>query len=346
MKSPLRTILSAPLCMVLACALLSCRNEICYDHYPTLDIGFTWEQEWERDYGNHHLNDWDHTYYAKHYDELRPWIPEWINMVQYQDNGQTHETYLTPSGGRFHVNGSDGDPVLLYNGDTEYIILSNLTSLETACATATSRSRASLVMERHPGARSTNPPDVLYAAYFEHGPSVRNHEIKQMAVNMKPLVYTYIIVYEFDKGLDQVAQARGALGGMAESVYLQTGTTSDDASIILYDCEILPHACKAEVRSFGVPGFPDSYYRRALDDAPDRPYTLNLEVRLTRGKVLSFDFDVSEQLEKQPRGGVIKVTGLTIEEEQNEETGYFIVGVDGWDEGHEDINLPIGGQKK
>lgn len=334
-------------CMLMAYALSSCRNEICYNHYPTLDVSFIWEQEWERDYGNHHLNGWDPDYFGKQYDELRPWVPEWINMIEYLDNGQTHENYLSPDGSRFHVNGSNGNSILLYNGDTEYIILSDLSSPETARATASSRSRASLgmVMERHPDARTTNSPDMLYSAYFEQGPTIKNHEIKQMPVMMKPLVYTYLIVYEFEQGREHISKARGALGGMAESVYLKTGSTSESSSIILFDCNIIPHGCQAEVRSFGVPGFPDIYYGRTAATTPQRLYTLNLEVMLTNGKTLTFDFDVSDQLKLQPRGGVIKVTGIRIEDGQNQEASGFVVDVDDWNEHSEQIDLAVGGQR-
>ena len=160
---------------------------------------------------------------------------------------------------------------------------------------------------------------------------------------MQPLVYTYVIRYEFEAGLQHVALARGAIAGLAESVYLRDGRTSDEPIILLYDCDIKDYGCEAHVKSFGIPGFPDEYYGRAGDNAAERPYTLNLEVMLTNGKTIEFNFDIADQLQKQPRGGVITVSGITIEDEKNEPepspSGGFDVDLGGW--GEEEIDLPV-----
>lgn len=323
--------------------LTSCRQELCYDHYPTLDIRFTWEREWERDYGQYHLDGWDSEYFGKNYDELRPDIPEWIMLVKYSDNERPFESFLKPSGGKFITGLGKSNSYLLYNGDTEYIILSDVASLNDARASATSRSRSSIeqVMERHPDARTTNPPDILYAAYIDNVPAMKSHEYKDMPINMQPLVYTYIISYEFEYGFENVALARGALGGMAESVYLRNGTTSDKTAIILFDCNIGKKGCKAEVRSFGVPRFPDNYYGHLASVPEQRNYTLNLEVMLKNGKTVEFNYDISDQLATQPRGGVIKIEGLRVEDEQSAVTPGIVVDVSGWGN-HEDILLPVG----
>lgn len=320
------------------------RTKLCYDHYPKASMTIAWEQEWERDYGMGYRDNWDAGCYGFDYNWLKPGTPEWVNLIKYKDNDYDGEHYFSPSGGDV-VFMEDGDySFLLYNGDTEYIVLSDIASLPDARASATPRSRASLsyVMERHPGARSANPPDVLYSAFLEKVPSVGAHETKQLPVKMQPLVYTYVVRYEFEYGLQYVALARGALGGMAESVYLRDGSTSDESIIILYDCEIKDYGCEAHVKSFGVPGFPDEYYGRSADIADDRTYTLNLEVLLTGGKTVEFNFDVTGQLRNQPRGGVITVSGIRIENEQNDKpisSGGFDVDLSGW--GIEEVDLPI-----
>ena len=111
-----------------------------------------------------------------------------------------------------------------------------------------------------------------------------------LPVVMRPLVYTYLVCYEFSHGLKYVALARGALAGMAESVYLNDGHTGGATATVLYDdCEILDWGVAALVRSFGAPNHPNEDYSRA----PAGTYMLNLEVRLTNGEFKSFDFDVS-----------------------------------------------------
>ncbi len=346
-----RSYIAAALTCLMASTLASCRQELCYDHYPVLDLNFEWEREWERDYGQHHESGWDSEYYGYEYGDLRPDEPEWINMISYYADGSQHESYVSPDGKSFIVDAGESRSVLLYNGDTECLVVSDVASLDNARAEATSRSRGrsslTAIYEKHAGARTTNPPDMLYAAYIENLPGLQNHDRTTLSPKMQPLVYTYVIDYQFDEGIENVVIARGAIGGMAESVYLRTGVTSEKSSIVLFDCSLKSTGCHASVRSFGVPGFPDIYYGRNESSAAERNVTLNLEVMLKSGKVVEFDFDVSDQLKDQPRGGVIKVGGIKIEDQPSSSGGGnagFVVEVYDWDEYDEIIDLPVGNQ--
>ncbi|MDE6300138.1 MAG: DUF5119 domain-containing protein [Muribaculaceae bacterium] len=340
-----RILLSAFLVTVLSGVLTSCRDELCYNHYPSLGVALNWEYEWERDYGMHHSDNWDSSVHGFEYGALRPGRPEWVNLIQYSADGERTETYLAEDETSLRVSQEEGQSMLLYNGDTEYLIFQDIASLTEARATPTKRSRSSIagVIMQHPGLSTTNPPDLLYSAYIDNIPYVEGHNELHFPIKMQPLVFTYVIRYEFESGLKHVRQARGALGGMAESVYLRDSHTSDEATIILFDCEVTDYGCAAYVRSFGVPGFPDEYYGRGTTKASDRPYTLNLEVLLTNGSTMEFNFDVADQLLKQPKGGVITVKGLTIKEEENkpsESTGGFDVDLSGWNNIEQD--LPVG----
>ena len=94
---------------------------------------------------------------------------------------------------------------------------------------------------------------------------------------------------------------------------------------------------EAQIRSFGVPNHIDGgYLARA-----GAHYALNLEVRLTNGKFKTFEFDVTDQVAGQPRGGVIVVSGISVSDEEGDEgSGSFDVTVDGWGE-YVDIELPL-----
>ncbi len=322
-------------------SLTSCRKELCYNHFRTAAISLSWEREWERDYGMSHSTTWDAALHGYEYHTLRPDIPEWVILMKYLEDGTAREEYLTTDGGEIGMDETGTQSFLLYNGDTEYIILSDMASHATARASTTTRTRSSIsyILQKFPSARSTNPPDMLYAAYIEDLPFVDLHEVKDLPVRMQPLVYTYVIRYEFEHGLEKVALARGALGGMAESVYLRNGSTSDEPSVILYECDIKGYGCEAHVNSFGIPGFPDEYYGRAYENSNPRPYTLNLEVMLKNGEILEFDYDISDQIEKQPRGGVIRISGIRIEDEEGLVDSGFDVTVEDWG-AHEDIIMP------
>lgn len=331
--------------LVMLVTCVSCRQELCYDHYPTMDLKFLWEQEWERDYGMGHKAKWDPALHRYEYEELRPDVPEWVKMVKYHDDGRTSEHFFTPEGKKFEVEEGEDCSILFYNGDTEYIILSDVASLHDVRATATTRTRASnslhVMQQLYQESRTTNPPDVIYSAYIDHVPGVKVHELRDMPVKMQPLVYTYLITFEFEYGIEKVAIARGALGGMAEGVYLRTGVTTEEASIILFDCGIDSEGCRSQVRSFGVPGFPDSYFGRSATGT-DKPFSLNLECRLKNGKTVDFDFDITDQMKNQPRGGVIRVRGIRIEDEvaPSEPTSGFKVDLSDWDDNAEVINIP------
>ncbi|MDE5886117.1 MAG: DUF5119 domain-containing protein [Muribaculaceae bacterium] len=327
--------------MILVSFMVSCRDELCYDHYPHLDVSLSWEYEWERDYGMNHSANWDSSL-GFDYDALRPEKPEWVNLVLFSADGLHRDNYMDNEGDNITVDPDVDHSLLLYNGDTEYIILSDLASPPKARASATDRSRASLTSfsEIHPNSRTTNPPDILYSSYIPAVGAISNHENKPVPVKMKPLVYSYIIRYEFEYGTEHIALARGALGGMAESVYLIDGRTSDETTIILYDCDIKDFGCEARVMSFGTPGFPDEYYGARAGEPTDKPYTVNLEVRLKNGNYVEFNVDVSDQIVRQPRGGVIKISGLRIEDKDSSSEAGFNITVEDWGE-REDIELPV-----
>ena len=178
---------------------------------------------------------------------------------------------------------------------------------------------------------------MLYGNYRESYIAVLTMEPDIMAVTMHPLVFTYLVRYEFSHGLEYVALARGALSGMAESVWLNSGHTSEGPATILYDCTIEDFGTQALVRSFGVPDFPNEHYSVK---AP-HTYALNLEVRLRNGNIKSFDFDVTDQVALQPQGGVIIVDGIEISDEEGWSGGSgFDVDIDDWGE-YEDVEIPF-----
>lgn len=321
----------------------ACRKDLCYNHFRTASVALDWELEWERDYGMNHPSSWDELIQGFSYNSLRPEVPEGVTMLTYRGSGDPLTTFLDAVGGDVNIGEAGQHSSLFYNNDTEYIVLSDIASLPQARATTTTRTRSTLgtLRSMHPDERTINPPDVLYAAFIESMPEIGIHETAPVPVRMQPLVYTYVIRYEFEHGAEHVALARGAMAGMAESVYLRTGATSEEAATILYDCETTAYGAVAVVRSFGVPGFPDTYYGRAAGVREGRKYTLNLEVKLSNGKTKEFLFDITDQMARQPRGGVITVRGIRVEDDEAMSGGAFDVDVEGWGK-EEDIDLSLG----
>lgn len=332
------------LLLALIPTLVSCRQETYVNDFLTLEVGLRWDRVWERDYGMSLQSDWDAEHHGLSYDDLKPAVPKSVNTVRYDTDVAAEEGAISPDGGSLTIGESAHPSFLLYNGDSDNIIISDMASALSVRASATPRYRASLsaLMERHPDARTTNPPDILYSAFIESAPAPDSQEPTKMNVTMQPVVYTYLVRYEFEHGLEHVSLARGALAGMAESVYLKNGVTSDESSIILFDCEMKTYGCEARVTSFGTPGFTDEYFGRGMArQSHERPYTLNLEVMLTNGNIVEFNYDISEQLKNQPRGGVIIIRGIRIEDVEAESSSGIDVDISGWGD-NQDIDLPMG----
>lgn len=327
-------------------AILSagCRKDLCYDHDEhafsvKVNLAATWEREWERDHGMDWKNAWEgkgwHNWMP--YDNLRPGVPTGIRAVVYEEEGSHDVRNLASTGGRLYM--SEGrHSILFYNNDTEYIVFDGQNSSATMTATTRTRTRAGFD-ELHEEERTVNQPDMLYGAYIAEYEAKPTVEPDELPATMHPLTYTYVLRYEFSHGAQYIALARGALAGMAESVYLQDGHTGSNTATILFDedaCSLTDFGVQAAIRSFGAPDYPGSGYGRA-----GKRYSMSLQVILKNGKDKNFTFDVTDQVASQPRGGVIVVPDLVITDEEGESGGSgFDVNVGDWGD-TEDIVLPI-----
>jgi hypothetical protein len=275
------------------------------------------------------------------YTDLVTRVPEGLRMQVYSNSATMQTTNLSPTGGTVAI--SEGEHALLfYNNDTEYIVFDDLQSYATARASTRSRTRASYNGNSFKaGGRSentVNPPDMLFGAYIESYSHKASFVPDTLRITMHPLVFNYVIVYEFSHGLNNVVVARGALAGMADAVYLNSGTTSPNEATLLYDCSIEKSAdrCVAVVKSFGIPNYPKEAYSKS-----DRVYALNLEVRLSNGTYVTYEFDVTDQVAAQPLGGEIIVSGIEVDDALSAATGGgFVPSVSGWDD-YDVIEVPL-----
>ncbi|MDE6264417.1 MAG: DUF5119 domain-containing protein [Paramuribaculum sp.] len=316
--------------------LTSCREDLCYEHSQKAMISLSYEQEWERDYGMAHPANWNAETHGGDYDSHRPSLPESVNMHVYsQESGNTSLTFLGRDGGEANL-GREQCDILLYNNDTEYVLIDDNASVVEMTATTTTRSRSTLE-PMHLGERTVSAPDVLYGTYLTDVPKTEAHKETTMNAVLRPLVYTYIIRYEFEQGIEYAKLARGAIAGMAEKVFLKDGSTGSDKATVLYDCEIQPWGVIAKVNTFGVPDFPGEHYRDGAVVNPALDFVVNLEVMCANGKIKTFEQNVTEQIRKQPRGGVLTVKGLAIDG-AGMNSG-FNASVDDWGE-WTDVELP------
>lgn len=324
----------------------SCEHkELCddhWDHSPRHQVNFVadWHLHWEYTHeGVNWQSDWLNYDFSMGYDDLRPAKRAGIRTQVYTDGHDNEVSNISADGGIIHMT-PDEHQILFYNNDTEYIVFNDLNTLVNASATTRTRTRSTYIgNSKSPSFRdeetTVNPPDHLFAKYIESYTAQKVQVAPVVNITLKPLVYRYLIRYHFTSGAEYVRLARGALSGMAGNVYLTDGHTGSEPVTVLFDADYKSWGVEAVVNTFGVPDFPNPDYTRGTF------FGLNLEVRLGNGKILNFDFDVTEQVLQQPRGGVIDVYGLAIPDEVGrEDTGSFGVGMEDWGD-YQDVILDL-----
>lgn len=332
-----------PVLMFTACD----HKDLCFDHpehatrYQTM-VAINHNLQWEiaHEGKTNWFADWDHEYFGRHYHELIPSKPEGVRVRMYHTEPPHLVTNIPADGGLLEMRPGNNS-IIFYNNDTEYIQFDDMDTYAEATASTRVRSRASYrgnpyLPEATRSEETVAPPDPLFAHYIDEYTQLAGSTAQNLSVTLHPVTYKYVIRYEFDSGAEYVGIARGALSGMARSVNLSTGRTSKEKATFLFDCEVKPWGVEAIVGSFGVPDFPNPNYTRG-----EESHALNLEVRLRNGKNFSFDFDITDDIRKQPMGGVIKVTGLKISDKDGWEGGEgFDVTVNGWGE-DQDIDIKL-----
>lgn len=330
--------------MLMWLMLTACEHkDLCLDHENHTErveyhMALSYDIEWEYNLESH--IDWEQYWnedFGIPYDSIRPGKPEGVRVHIFDNAGRSEIVRnLDTDGSTVHFNNEGRHSALFHNNDTEYIVYQGMESFSSAYATTRSVVRSSYkgnsLMTRAEDEVTVNPPDMLFGAYIEELYVEKSTETDTLKVKLHPLAFTYLIRYEFSKGVEYVALARGALAGMARGVDLSNGKTSTEEATVMFDAQVTDFGAQALVKSFGVPDYPNPNYNRGA-----RQYGLNLEVKLKDGTTCQFDFDITEQMEKQPHGGVIIVDGIEVEEPKS---GGFDVGVEGWGE-QIDIPLPL-----
>lgn len=259
--------------------LSSCdHKELCYDHDAhspkfLLRVEASYQQEWELGPdGTARWKDfpaWEETY-GRTYDMMRPAIPEGLRMHDFPVSGPSDMINMQPTGETVGMRPGEHQ-LLFYNNDTEYIVFDDMYSSAAAKATTRTRTRSTYMgnpFNNNMKETTVNMPDMLYGNYNKSYTSERSTEVTEMNVTMHPLVFKYLVRYEFSKGLEYVAIVRGALSGMASSVYLQSGNTSPETATLLYDCTLEPwggRGCGDLVRSARLSQRPIHHHTRAAE---------------------------------------------------------------------------------
>lgn len=339
---------------VMTCATSCVHKDLCEDHRAHahryhIQIVADYRYDWE-EHIYEEATDWEYRWpdeFTLSYDELRPTKPSGLRVVNYNEAGTSNNLHnIKPDGGVITLYEGLND-MLFYNNDTEYIIFSRSGTDATTRATTRTLTRTEYVASAFAveGERTVTPPDMLFANYVEDYLPEKVVEPTPFEITLQPLVYTYKIRFEFVDGIEYASSAVASLSGMAESVELNTGDTSEESATILFDDLKIVYTNEAKdegyiravVKSFGTPAFPHPNYPTRTDVT----HGLKLEVRLRNNTIWTADVDVTEQVQLQPHGGVIIVKDLVIKKEDAMQgSGGFEPTVDEWGP-TEDIELPL-----
>ena len=325
-------------------------KELCEDHSPHahryhIQLAADYRLDWEELNDKNWLTNWPENY--KPYDELRPKVPGGLRVRHSNKMGNYGVDNISATGG--YVNLFEGyNDILIFNNDSEYhSFIYGDDGVEVRATTRTktrgSSYQTSSVVNSNEVTRAV-PWDILFANFIENYYAEKTLGPVEISVTLQPLVFTYLIRWEFDSGLEYVANGghQGELSGMADGVNLNTGDTSDVPARILFDnadyecIYTTDYGVEAIVRSYGLPGYPNINY-----PTRNNQNGLVLDIRLKNGTVFRVESDVSDQLATQPHGGVIVVKGIVIEKSQGTQgSGGFDVEVDEWGP-VENIPLPL-----
>lgn len=325
--------------LAFATTLLSgCRKELVYEQEPELpknamQLDIEWELEWEYGVENDWENSWENVGADNDYDYFRPKKPEGIAVVLYDiiedDYFYNRELHFPSSGGVVTLDETT-KAILLYNDDSDYIMMNDMHSPYAAYASTRTNARTSRssMEDFHGDERIINAPDILYSSFKEFSDEELTGTNK---ITLKPLIYGYVIRFYIDKNREYITDARGAIGGMAETTFLKDGKRSQTKAIIPFDCELTSYGVGQHVLTFGLP---DDH------DLGNNRYDINLELKFKNGKTLSFDFDVTDQMENQPTGGVIFLENIDIPDALVKSGSGFNSEVDKWGD-ETQIDLPL-----
>jgi hypothetical protein len=336
--------------MVASISLSSCRKTLCYDHYRSLNVLLDWDQVWERSIDFDLSTHWEIADIGYH--ELIPDPADDFTVITY--NIEDHNDISVVYSNHNTADVAISDAVcsfLLFNHDLNHIEFNDIADRRSANVTCQKATRSTYAGD--PSEITVAEPDMLYGAYISELDAIDIHEHKRMPVLMTPITFTYHILFLFKYGENNISQARGALSGMAYRAYLRSGDTSDEEATILFDnVKKYPGGYRAEVRTFGVPNYIDEQFNGPTPiHAPNKNndktngqsrQILNFEVKLTGGSIKNFFIDVTDQLVRQPTGGVITVTDLCIDDDENKSIGDSGLDVDLGDwENTIDIQIPF-----
>ena len=183
-------------------------------------------------------------------------------------------------------------------------------------------------------------PEILFSAYeraidinrdltgFTYDPQ-RDAWVRTLKVQLMPITYIYLtqVIIHNNKGRVTAIDGSSNLSGMARSTTLNSGRAGEDAITVYYnarlkkDCPLLPYGTDpatnpgvehadiigGRLMTFGLPGHQANGISRASEVNDNHRHYMDVNLLFNNGIDSTFVFDVTDQVRRRYKGGVITV---------------------------------------
>ena len=190
--------------------------------------------------------------------------------------------------------------------------------------------------------RAFYQPEELFSAYeqgieinrdlrgFDYDPTTNTY-IKRVKMVLEPITYIYLteVILHNNNGRITAVDGNANLSGMARSVTVNTGTAGDDAVTVYYyvklkkDCVLVPFGTPADdpsrltaehvdiiggrLTTFGMCGQTPRNIHNINEVTDKYNHYMDVTLQFNNGMDSTFVFNVTDQVRKQWKGGVIRV---------------------------------------
>ncbi len=215
---------------------------------------------------------------------------------------------------------------------------------ETTLDSVTARTNESMRIARYQAPRYQHAfyePEPLFSGYDQGIDINRNLEgftydperevyVKQLNMMLRPITYIYLtqVILHHNRGRIAAVEGMANLSGMARYTTLNTGRSGDDAVTVNYsvrlkrNCPLVPYGTRADdvpdtieiadivggrLMTFGICNLTANNVTRADEVKDPHRHYMDLNMQFNNGLDSTFVFDVTDQVRRRYKGGVITV---------------------------------------
>ena len=175
--------------------------------------------------------------------------------------------------------------------------------------------------------RSFYQPEALFSAYTQAVEINKNLDgftydesrgvwVKQLQMLLRPVTYIYLtqVIIHHNNGRITGVDGNANLSGMARSVNLNTGVTGSDAITVYYNvrfkknCDMKGESVDiagGRLMTFGMCNVNGSRADETVDDG--KHHYMDVHMQFNNGMDSTFVFDVTKQVQKRYKGGVLTI---------------------------------------